>query len=125
MKNADWKTFIVYEIDAKNISTAFRSVSYDKAQDILIDGGKVGEKILRLIIDGNEKKVLEKTVQTIAESLKKIGFFKVTGRKDMEMFWRSVLSRSALSEGEAQYIEKVFTKAAGLVSKNKAPEDAE
>ncbi len=68
---------------------------------------------------------LEKTVQTIAESLKKIGFFKVTGRKDMEMFWRSVLSRSALSEGEAQYIEKVFTKAAGLVSKNKAPEEAE
>ena len=74
VKNADWKTFIVYEIDAKNISTAFRSVSYDKAQDILIDGGKVGEKILRLIIDGNEKKVLEKTVQTPYFDLIKLGF---------------------------------------------------
>lgn len=63
-------------------------------------------------------KRLDKTVQTIADSLKKIGFFKVTGRKDMEKFWRSVLSRSALSESEAQYLEKIFTKAAGLASKS-------
>ena len=62
---------------------------------------------------------LDKTVQTIADNLQKIGFFKVTGRPDMEQFWRSILSRSALSESEAQYIEKVFTKAAGLSSKNK------
>ena len=70
-------------------------------------------------------KRLEKTVQTIADSLKKIGFFKVTGRKDMEMFWRSLLSRSALSESEAQYIEKVFTKAAGLISKSQADSDTD
>mgnify|MGYP000927926660 CR=1 FL=1 len=60
---------------------------------------------------------IDKTVTAIADNLQKIGFFSVTGRADMEMFWRSVLSRAALSEGEAQYIEKTFTKAAGLASR--------
>ena len=62
-------------------------------------------------------KRLDETVDNICDNLQKIGFFKVSGRKDMENFWRSILSRSALSEGEAQYLEKTFTKAAGLVSK--------
>lgn len=61
---------------------------------------------------------LDKTIETIADDLQKIGFFKVTGRDDMEKFWRDVLSRAAISEGEASYIEKVFNKAAGLASKN-------
>jgi len=61
---------------------------------------------------------LDKTVINIADNLQKIGFFSVTGRTDMEKFWRSILSRAALSEGEAQYIEKTFTKAAGLASRN-------
>lgn len=65
---------------------------------------------------------LDKAVNTIADSLQKIGFFKVTGRKDMELFWRSILSRSALSESEAQYIEKTFTKAAGLSEKTQTSE---
>ncbi len=63
-------------------------------------------------------KRLKKTTAEITDSLQKIGFFKITGKKDMELFWRDILSRAALSEGEAQYIEKVFTKAAGLSSKN-------
>ena len=53
---------------------------------------------------------------------KKIGFFKVAGRPDMEAFWRSLLSRSAISEGEAQYLEKIFSKAAGLIKKNSCAE---
>lgn len=61
---------------------------------------------------------LDKTVTSIADSLQKIGFFSVTGRPDMEMFWRSILSRAALSESEAQYIEKTFAKTAGLASRN-------
>ena len=62
---------------------------------------------------------LDKTVKTIADNLQKIGFFKVTGRDDMEIFWRSVLARAALSESEAQYIEKTFCKMSGLAGKNK------
>lgn len=61
---------------------------------------------------------LDKTVASILDNLQKIGFFKITGRSDMEAFWKSILSRAALSEGEAKYLEKIFSKAAGLASKN-------
>ena len=38
----------------------------------------------------------------------------------MEKFWTDILSRAALSESEAKYIEKIFDKAAGLAGKRKA-----
>lgn len=60
---------------------------------------------------------LDQTVNIITDDLQKIGFFKITGRPDMESFWKSILSRAALSEGEAQYLEKIFNKAAGLIGK--------
>lgn len=63
---------------------------------------------------------IDKTVGVISENLKKIGFFKLAGQSDMEHFWRNLLSRSAISESEAKYIEKIFTKAAGLSSKRNA-----
>ena len=62
---------------------------------------------------------LDKTVDTIAEDLQKIGFFKVAGKDDMKRFWRDVLSRAGISEGEAAYIEQTFNKAAGLAGKNR------
>ena len=61
---------------------------------------------------------VDQTVKTITDDMQKIGFFKMPGREDMENFWRSVLSRASLSEGEAQYLEKTFDKMAGLASKN-------
>lgn len=61
---------------------------------------------------------LQKTVNSIADNLQKIGFFKLNGRPDMEAFWSALLSRAAISEGEAQYLEKIFSKAAGLSQKN-------
>lgn len=68
-------------------------------------------------------KRLDKTVSTISENLQKVGFFKITGKKDMEKFWRAILSRSALSESEAVYIEKTFSKMAGLVQKDQSNQD--
>ena len=61
---------------------------------------------------------LDKTVECVADNLQKIGFFKIAGRTDMENFWRGILSRASLSESEAKYIEKTFTKMAGLASRN-------
>lgn len=61
---------------------------------------------------------LGQSVKTITDSLQSAGFFKITGRPDMENFWQNILSRAALSEGEAQYLEKTFTKLSGLISKN-------
>lgn len=62
---------------------------------------------------------LDKTVKTITDNQKKVGFFSITGRNEMENFWQGILARAALTEGEAQYIEKTFTKMAGLISKKK------
>ncbi len=62
---------------------------------------------------------LDKTIKSITDSLKEIGFFSVTGRPQMENFWQNILSRSALSEGEAKYLEMIFDKAAGFSKKNK------
>lgn len=63
---------------------------------------------------------LDRTVTTIADDLQKIGFFTLAGRPDMERFWRMMLSRAALSEGEAAYLEKLFDKAAGLATRGQA-----
>ncbi len=61
---------------------------------------------------------LDKTVTTIADKLQEIGFFTLSGRTDMEKFWRMILSQAALSESDATYIEKIFTKIVGLSKKN-------
>lgn len=68
---------------------------------------------------------LDKTVGNIGDNLKKIGFFSVTGRVEMERFWRAVLSRAALSEGECKYLEKIFDKAAGLACNKKKDESCD
>ncbi len=65
---------------------------------------------------------IDQTVENITNNMQKIGFFKMPGREDMENFWRSILSRASLSEGEAQYLEKTFTKMAGLAKKNSEEE---
>ena len=61
---------------------------------------------------------IDTIVQNITDEMQKIGFFKMPGREDMENFWRSILSRASLSEGEAKYLEKTFSKIAGLSKKN-------
>ncbi|NLM00767.1 MAG: RNA methyltransferase [Treponema sp.] len=68
---------------------------------------------------------LDKLIQNITKNQKKIGFFSLTGRKDMENFWRGIFSRTFLTEGEAKYIENIFAKIAGLISKqkNECPEN--
>ena len=93
------------EFASLNLSHAVQIIAYElyRAQ-AQVSAGSVPVPLLRL----------DAAVTRIADSLQKIGFFSVTGRADMERFWRMVLSRAALSEGEAAYIEKVFDKAAGL-----------
>ncbi|MBQ6781378.1 MAG: RNA methyltransferase [Treponema sp.] len=66
---------------------------------------------------------IDKTVTTITDNLQKIGFFSLAGRTDMERFWRMILSRASLSEGEAVYLEKIFDKAAGLSQRNNNAND--
>ncbi len=60
---------------------------------------------------------IDKTVQNLTDDMQKIGFFKMPGRQDMENFWRSLLSRAAVTESEVKYLEKTFSKIAGLSQK--------
>lgn len=62
-------------------------------------------------------KRLNQTVKSITDNLKNIGFFKISGRTDMEHYFRDILSRAVISESEAQYLEKIFTKIEGLSTK--------
>ena len=97
------------EFGSLNLSHAVQIISYHLFREI--SRGSTGYTPVNL-------ERLGETVNSIADSLQKIGFFSKTGRCEMETFWRNILSRASLSEGEAQYIEKTFSKAAGLATKD-------
>lgn len=102
------------EFGSLNLSHAVQIISYHLFRKSLEEGKKISRGSVPVSLER-----LGKTVNEIADSLQKIGFFKVTGRPDMEKFWTDLLSRAAISESEAVYIEKVFDKAAGLAGKAK------
>lgn len=97
-----------------NLSHAVQIVSYHLFRKSLDENNKISSGYTPVSLSR-----LKVTVGEITDSLQKIGFFKLAGRDDMAKFWTDVLSRAALSEGEAKYIEKVFNKAAGLASKER------
>lgn len=97
-----------------NLSHAVQILCYHMFRENLIEKNGEYHGYTPLTLDR-----VDQTVQTITDNMQKIGFFKMPGREDMENFWRSILSRASLSEGEAQYLEKTFTKMAGLAGKNK------
>ena len=102
------------EFGSLNLSHAVQIISYHIFRKSLEDKNKLSRGSLPVSLER-----LGKTVDEITDSLQKIGFFKLAGRPDMEKFWRDILSRAALSESEARYIEKVFNKAAGLIGKSR------
>ena len=105
------------EFGSLNLSHAVQIICYHLFRQNMKASGKTDAGYTPLSLSR-----LDKTVENITDNLQKIGFFKLAGRPDMERFWRSLLARAALSESEAQYIEKTFTKMAGLAAKNTTPE---
>ena len=57
---------------------------------------------------------LEHLTDTIGSSYELIGFYKQNEREEVERFYRDILARAALSEREAQRLEKMFIKMARL-----------
>ena len=102
------------EFGSLNLSHAVQIISYHLYRKSLGENKKISRGSVPISLER-----LGKTVTKIADDLQKIGFFKVTGRADMSKFWTDVLSRAAISESEATYIEKTFDKAAGLAGKRK------
>lgn len=93
------------EFASLNLSHAVQIVCYELFR--AANGGLTGYTPISL-------SRLDQTVGVITESLAQMGFFQRVSGDDMASFWRQVFSRASLSEGEAQYIEKTFHKAAGL-----------
>ncbi len=101
------------EFGSLNLSHAVQIISYQIFRKSMEGKNKVSRGYTPISLER-----LGKTVSEITDNLQKIGFFKLAGREDMSKFWTDILSRAALSESEAQYIEKIFDKAAGLASKH-------
>ncbi len=101
------------EFGSLNLSHAVQIISYQIFRKSMEGKNKVSRGYTPVSLER-----LGKTVTEITDNLQKIGFFKLAGREDMSKFWTDILSRAALSESEAQYIEKIFDKAAGLASKH-------
>jgi len=60
---------------------------------------------------------IHKTSKCIVDNLENIGFFKIAGKMEMQRFWKDILARAAISEGEAKYLEKIFNKTMGFFQK--------
>lgn len=69
-------------------------------------------------------KRIDETVSIISDGLSSLGFFKIAGKPEMENFWRSVLSRAALSENEEKYMEHIFSKISGLANKQQSEDES-
>lgn len=95
-----------------NLSHAVQIMSYHMFRQNLKDKNKVVAGVTPISLER-----LNKTVDVISENLEKVGFFKMPGRENMESFWRNILSRSELTESEAKYLEKTFSKISGLAQK--------
>ena len=101
------------EFGSLNLSHAVQIISYEIFRKHLDEEKKVSAGYTPVSLER-----LDKTTDEIIENLQKIGFFKLAGKEDMKKFWTDILSRAVLSEGEAKYLEKTFTKMGGLFSKH-------
>ena len=52
--------------------------------------------------------------QEITDNLETIGFFTLTGKEEMEIFFRDILSRAMLDRKEADRLSRIFRKISGL-----------
>lgn len=64
-----------------------------------------------------DQKRLDALSCSISDSLTILGFYKQSGRKEQERFFRDVFSRAGLTMREGQYIANIFVKAAQLAVK--------
>ncbi len=54
---------------------------------------------------------------SITETLKSVGFYKISGKKEQTEFLRDVISRAGLAEREGRYLRDIFVKAARIGGK--------
>ena len=57
---------------------------------------------------------INKLTNTIRESLKEIGFFKLAGEEETGIFFRDIFARANISDSEVNQLERVFKKIGGI-----------
>lgn len=57
---------------------------------------------------------LDRLTSVVSESLEKIHFYKQNEKEEVRLFFRDIFGRAAISETEAQRVEKMFRKIANL-----------
>lgn len=53
----------------------------------------------------------------LIENFRSIGFFKIDGSEEMQQFFRDIFSRAMMCREEADKLDRIFTKVAGIKSK--------
>ena len=97
------------EFPSLNLSHAVQIVVYE-----IFKGSDDRHRILYHPI-GRDR--LDTLTTSIIDSLGEIGFFKQVTGEDMRIFFRDILGRAMVSEGEAKRLEKIFKKISGLFKK--------
>ena len=90
VKSAVWKESVIFEIDSKNIAAAIRSQNWNSAVDQLIRGGRLNEKLLKTIFDGEERKALDGVLRTPYYDLVKIGLDEKKAGGSLAEFERAI-----------------------------------
>lgn len=68
---------------------------------------------------------LQELAETIGDSFDRIGFYKQNERTEVQRFFRDILARATLSEGEAKRLEKMFIKMSRLKLHKQPGEEAD
>jgi tRNA/rRNA methyltransferase/tRNA (cytidine32/uridine32-2'-O)-methyltransferase len=61
-----------------------------------------------------DREGLVSLVDSVTNSLESLGFYKQPGRGEQERFFRDIFARAGITRREAEYLEVIFDKAAGL-----------
>ncbi|MBT3273926.1 MAG: RNA methyltransferase [Spirochaetales bacterium] len=93
-----------------NLSHAVQIVAYEVYRYFRSSSG-------RRFYSPVEGEKLDALVNHITGSLGSLGFFKIVNADTMSRFWRDILARAALSGREAERMNGIFTKIAGISRK--------
>ncbi len=97
-----------------NLSHAVQVIAYVLKRELMSAGsaGETGgrssaDRLREIPIDRGET---GRIVRDLMDNLEAIGFFTLTGKEEMGLFFRDILRRALLSEKEAERLRKIFDK---------------
>jgi tRNA/rRNA methyltransferase len=90
-----------------NLSHAVQIIAYVLRRELLSDGAGSANLLEEAPI---ERKETVQLVQDLMNNLGSIGFFTLTGKEEMGLFFRDILRRALLGKNEAERLRDIFDK---------------